>query len=71
MIGADRGTVLAREAHNVVVHPGADKLVAVIGIDDIAIVETDDVLLVCARDRVQDVKGLVESLAEISRDDLL
>ena len=71
VIGADRATVLAREARNVVVRPGADKLVAVIGVDDVAIVETDDVLLVCARDRVQDVKGLVESLGEISRDDLL
>jgi mannose-1-phosphate guanylyltransferase len=37
--------------------------VATIGLTDMVIVETPDVVLVCTRDRAQDVKKLVESLA--------
>ena len=36
--------------------------VATIGLDDVVIVETPDVVLVCPRNRVQDVKKLVEKL---------
>ncbi|GEM_PF-41839 len=38
------------------------RLVATIGLDDIVIVDTDDVLLVCPRSRAQDVKSVVELL---------
>lgn len=38
------------------------KLIATIGLEDIVVVETDDVLLVCAKKRSQDVKKLVEKL---------
>ncbi len=41
---------------------GGGKLVATIGVEDLVIVETDDALLVCARDRAQDVKKIVEQL---------
>ena len=37
------------------------RLVATVGLRDIIIVDTDDALLVCHRDRAQDVKRLVES----------
>jgi len=40
------------------------KLTAVVGLDDIVIVETDDALLVCAKDRVQDVKKVVDILEQ-------
>lgn len=36
--------------------------VATVGLEDVVIVETPDVVLVCPRDRVQDVKKLVEKL---------
>ena len=36
------------------------KLVAAVGVSDLVIVETDDALLVCHKDRVQDVSELVE-----------
>jgi mannose-1-phosphate guanylyltransferase len=38
------------------------KLVAAIGLKDIIIVETDDALLVCRKDRAQDVSRLIEEL---------
>ena len=37
--------------------------VATIGLENVVVVETPDVVLVCPRDRVQDVKKLVERLA--------
>jgi mannose-1-phosphate guanylyltransferase len=39
-----------------------DKLVAVVGLQDVVIVDTEDALLVCPRSRAQDVKRVVETL---------
>ncbi len=44
-----------------------DKLVAVIGVSDLVVVDTEDALLVCPKSRAQDVKKVVEIL---SRGDL-
>ncbi len=42
----------------------SDRLVVTIGIDDLVIVDTDDVLLVCHRDRAQDVRAIVQQLKD-------
>jgi mannose-1-phosphate guanylyltransferase len=42
----------------------ADKFVALVGVNDLAIVETPDALLVCPRDRAQDVGKIVKSLEQ-------
>lgn len=47
------------------------KLVAAIGIKDIIAVETDDALLLCAKDRAQDIKKMVELLRSRGREDVL
>jgi len=39
-----------------------DKLVAVIGVSDLVIVDTEDALLVCPKSRAQDVRRVVETL---------
>jgi len=41
---------------------GGKRLVAAIGLKDMVIVDTEDVVLVCPKDRAQDVKTLVEML---------
>jgi mannose-1-phosphate guanylyltransferase len=74
VLGTERSAdarVWIDDGRNLVVHPASGKLLAVIGAEDLAIIDTDDVLLVCARDRVQDVKALVDSLAGRAREDLL
>ena len=43
------------------------KLVATIGMDNVVIVETDDAILVSAKERVQDVKKIVEVLCQSKR----
>jgi len=40
----------------------SDKLVATIGLENLAVVDTSDVLLICPRNRTQDVGKLVEEL---------
>ena len=40
-----------------------ERLVAVLGVDDLIVVDTPDVLLVCARSRAQDVRKLVDAVA--------
>jgi mannose-1-phosphate guanylyltransferase len=37
-------------------------LVALVGVEDLIVVETEDSLLICKRGRSQDVKKVVESL---------
>jgi mannose-1-phosphate guanylyltransferase len=47
------------------------KLIAAIGIRDLIVVESDDALLICSRERAQDVGKAVKWLEENHRDDLL
>lgn len=46
-----------------------DRLVAAVGLEDHVIIETADAVLVARRDRVQDVKKVVEKLKEAGRDE--
>lgn len=41
-----------------------DKFVAAIGVDNLVVVETPDALLICPRDRAQDVSKIVKSLEQ-------
>jgi mannose-1-phosphate guanylyltransferase len=50
---------------------GNGKLVATIGLDQVVIIDTDDALLVCARERTQDVKLIVEHLKQSGRTEYL
>jgi mannose-1-phosphate guanylyltransferase len=47
------------------------KFVAVVGVRDLVVVETPDALLICPRDRTQDVAKIVKWLEENRRKDLL
>lgn len=50
---------------------GNGKLVATIGLDDVVIVETDDVILICKLDQTQDVKQIVEKFKQENRPEFL
>lgn len=53
---------ISLDSKNCFVYSQTDKLIATIGINDLVIVETPDALLICPRDRAQDVKKLVDQL---------
>lgn len=61
--------VVSRESTGLVAaHSG--RTVVTLGVDDIVVVDTPDALLVTTRERVQDVKGVVETLQQSGREDL-
>jgi mannose-1-phosphate guanylyltransferase len=62
----DDELVLAKDTTGVVV-PGSGRTVAVLGLDDVVVVDTPDALLVTTRERVQDVKALVDLLKATGR----
>jgi mannose-1-phosphate guanylyltransferase len=66
----DPASVLARDSAGVVIS-GSGRYVAVLGVDDVVVVDTPDALLVTTRARAQDVKTVVDTLAASGRDDLL
>jgi len=59
---AGKQAVLLRETQNLVVVPNSGRLVAALGVRDLIIVDTPDAVLVCPRDRAQEVKSLVDDL---------
>jgi mannose-1-phosphate guanylyltransferase len=48
-----------------------DKLVAMVGVEDLVVVDTGDSLLICKRDQAQDVKKVVTELKKQGRKTLL
>lgn len=56
-----RGNVIAHDSHNIQVQ-GGKRLVAVVGLDDISIIDTPDALLVTKRGEAQGVRHIVEAL---------
>jgi len=60
------GDVLAIDTENSYLY-SKDKLVAAIGVQDLVIVETDDALLVATKDKVQEVKAIVDFLKSQKR----
>ncbi|GAA4371810.1 mannose-1-phosphate guanylyltransferase [Nocardioides caricicola] len=65
----EAGDVLAVDSTGLVV-PSSGRVVAVIGLDDVVVVDTPDALLVTTRARAQDVKRVVEQLKESGRSEL-
>lgn len=50
---------------------GNQKLIAVIGLKDIIVVDTKDALLICHKDKTQDVKKVIEKLKEDNKEEYL
>ncbi len=57
----DRAQVLSDRSSGIVVSDN-DRLIALVGVDDIVVVDTKDVLLVTSKDHAQDVKQLVDRM---------
>ncbi len=64
------GSHINIETRNTLVFGGA-RMVATIGVEDLIIVDAGDALLVCHKDRVQQVKQVVENLKTLGRADLV
>lgn len=60
------GDVMAEASHNSYVR-AESRMVAVLGVDDLVVVETSDAVLVAHKDKVQDVKKIVERIQKSGR----
>lgn len=58
----DKPEILLEDTVGTIVVPYGDRLVAILGMTDVIVVDTADAVLVCPRDRAQDVKSLVDAL---------
>jgi len=65
----DPGLVLSQQSTGLVV-PASGRVIAVIGLDDVVVVDTPDGLLVTSRERAQDVKAVVAELKDQGRAEL-
>jgi mannose-1-phosphate guanylyltransferase len=61
------GQHLDRDSERLLVH-GGDRLVVTVGLRDVIIVDTPDALLVCARDRAEEIKPVLDEIAEKAGD---
>jgi mannose-1-phosphate guanylyltransferase len=61
-VAGSGGHVIPVDAQNAVVF-GNGRLVAVVGVENVIVVDTPDAILVCHRDRAQDVRRVVDELA--------
>jgi mannose-1-phosphate guanylyltransferase len=65
---AAQGDLLALDAQGCYVSVGSDKLVVLLGVQDLVVVDTPDALLVMPRERAQDVSKVVEALKRTGRE---
>jgi mannose-1-phosphate guanylyltransferase/mannose-6-phosphate isomerase len=65
------GKPLLLEARNNVIWNTSGRAVALLGVDGLAVVDTEDALLICPLDRSQEVRRVVEELARQGRKELI
>lgn len=65
------GNVIELEGSGNLAYGNEKKTIALFGVDDLVIVDTDDALLVTRRDRADDIKTLISELKSREREDLL
>jgi len=56
------GNVLAIDSKDSFIKGNGDKLIAMVGIDNLVVIDTPDALLICPKSRAQDVNKIVEEL---------
>ena len=58
---AKGGRIINIDTSDALIHTDG-RLIAIIDVDNIAVVDTEDVLLICSKSRAQNVKKVVEQL---------
>ena len=50
---------------------GGERTIALVGLEDVIVVDTEDALLVCAKDSTEDIRKVLEELRKSGRTELL
>lgn len=56
-----KGSVIEKDTRNCYVE-GNDRLISLVGVQDLVVIDTSDALLICHRNQTQDVKWIVEKI---------
>lgn len=64
-----RGDTIVESTTNTLVH-AEHRLVSVLGLDDLVVIETSDAVLVANKNKVQDIKKIVEKLKKSNRSEI-
>jgi mannose-1-phosphate guanylyltransferase len=51
--------------------PSREKLIAILGVEDMILVDTDDIIMICPRNRAEEVRTLVQTLSELGKTEFL
>ncbi len=65
-----RGDLMQVESHDCVVWSETDRVVALLGVDNVVVVDTPDALMVVDRGRAQEVRKIVENIRALQRHEL-
>jgi len=58
-----KGNVFRVDTRNCIIM-GENRLVVVVGVENLVVVDTEDVVFVCAKDKVQNMKDILSQLKE-------
>lgn len=64
------GNVITVDTHNCIIQ-GGKKLLAVVGLENVVIVDTEDATLICAKDSTNNIKKVTENLKICNRDEYI
>lgn len=65
-----RGNILSVDTKKCIID-GSDKLIAIMGLQDVIVVDTDDVTLICSKDKAQNIKDLLHEVRKRNMEDYL
>ena len=61
------GDAVTADTHDTLIYTTVDRLIATVGVEGLVIVDSEDALLVCPKERAQDVRRIVDQLKESDR----
>ena len=65
-----QGNILTINTKNCIIE-GTEKLIAIIGLEDTIVVDSDNALLVCKKEDISNVKKVVESLKICNKEEYI
>lgn len=66
-----RGLAATPDTRDTLIYTATDRLVATVGVENLVIIDTEDAVLVCPRERAEGVREIVDQLKETGHSDYL
>lgn len=64
------GNIITIDTHNCIIQ-GCKKLIAMVGLEDLVVIDTEDATLICAKDSTNGIKKVIENLKICNRDEYI